>query len=378
MTGESGGAWPTWLCETVGAIHLALDRTASEATLGAAIPDELGRTATVRVAWIGQTTAEDVRVRSLSSDVGFTGRLGVDGAAGTLTGQVETTGQPVANEGPVHPDTSAVLAVTDQREADIGSCLGVPLQTDGESYGVLHLSLGESVQRVPDVLASVARTVARRLRAFEERSQLTRERERLESLRSLVSHDFGNPLNIASGRVELAARECESPHLDQVGAALARVDRLANRGVELVEVGWPPETVTEISLSALAGDCWEDVGQDRGTMHVEDTTIRGDRERIRMLLDELVRNAFDHSDGEVTVELGPLPECCGFYVADDGPGIPEEEREYVLDTGYTTVEDKDGTGFSIVTEVAGAHGWDVVLGRGDSGGTRVELVTSRW
>jgi signal transduction histidine kinase len=38
----------------------------------------------------------------------------------------------------------------------------------------------------------------------------------------------------------------------------------------------------------------------------------------------------------VTVSLGPLAEHRGFYVADDGPGIPEEERPDVFEYGHTT------------------------------------------
>jgi signal transduction histidine kinase len=197
-------------------------------------------------------------------------------------------------------------------------------------------------------------------------------------LRTLVSHDLGNPVNIASGRVQLARTDEDTSHLDSVDSALEEIDALMERGVRLVEVGQQPVERERLSLAELARDSWSDVGQERGELVTTDAIFDGERERVRMLLNELVRNAFAHSDGEVTVEIGPLTDAQGFYVADDGPGISSDEREYVIDTGYTTDADRDGIGLSIVTEIAGAHGWDVSLEPREPSGTRVEIIISRW
>jgi hypothetical protein len=59
----------------------------------------------------------------------------------------------------------------------------------------------------------------------------------------------------------------------------------------------------------------------------------------------------------VTVTVGTLGD--GFYVADDGPGIPEDERERVFEAGYSTTESGSGFGLAIVERVADAHGWSV-------------------
>jgi signal transduction histidine kinase len=56
----------------------------------------------------------------------------------------------------------------------------------------------------------------------------------------------------------------------------------------------------------------------------------------------------------VTVRVGQLPE--GFYVEDNGPGIPENEREQVFGYGHTTSEEGTGFGLSIVATIADAHG----------------------
>jgi signal transduction histidine kinase len=69
----------------------------------------------------------------------------------------------------------------------------------------------------------------------------------------------------------------------------------------------------------------------------------------------------------VTVTVGPL-EGRGFYVADDGPGIPATATGSGSGSG-------SGSGLSIVRELAGAHGWTVTVAESEAeaGGTRVEI-----
>ncbi|MFB6201133.1 MAG: histidine kinase N-terminal 7TM domain-containing protein [Halorhabdus sp.] len=70
-----------------------------------------------------------------------------------------------------------------------------------------------------------------------------------------------------------------------------------------------------------------------------------------------------------TVRLGRTKN--GFYVEDDGPGIPPTEREDVFEYGYTTDEDGTGLGLAIVDAIANAHGWSVAVTDGREGGARI-------
>ena len=74
----------------------------------------------------------------------------------------------------------------------------------------------------------------------------------------------------------------------------------------------------------------------------------------------------------MTVTVGELAD--GFYVADDGPGIPEADRGDVFDAGYSTAVEGTGFGLSIVKQVADAHGWTVSVGSGAEGGARFEFT----
>lgn len=128
-----------------------------------------------------------------------------------------------------------------------------------------------------------------------------------------------------------------------------------------------------MSISALADHCWEMVPEERATLTVEtDRTVSADRSRLRQLLGNLFANTAEHGGRDVTVRVGSLTD--GFYVADDGVGIPEEEREDIFEPGYSTTADGTGFGLRIVKKIADAHGWDIKVTGSDNGGARFEIT----
>jgi signal transduction histidine kinase len=90
------------------------------------------------------------------------------------------------------------------------------------------------------------------------------------------------------------------------------------------------------------------------------------------VFENLLGNAVEHTDRAVTITVGEFEH--GFYVADDGEGIPDDEQDDVFEAGYTTTEQGTGFGFSIVSDVIEAHGWEVHVTESTEGGTRVEIT----
>ncbi|MFB6280415.1 MAG: ATP-binding protein [Haloferacaceae archaeon] len=201
---------------------------------------------------------------------------------------------------------------------------------------------------------------------------LRRQNERLERFVDVVGHDLRNPLNVADGRIELAARECDSDHLDAAADALDRMGTLIDDLLALAREG---ERVTDpepVDLAAVAERCWGHVETADATLAVEaEGTVRADRGRLQQLLENLVRNAVEHGGPGVTVTVGDLPD--GFYVADDGPGVPEGKRDRIFEPGFSTDSDGTGLGLAIVREIAEAHGWSIDLA-GGADGTRFEIT----
>lgn len=203
--------------------------------------------------------------------------------------------------------------------------------------------------------------------------ELERQNERLEEFTSVVSHDLRNPLNVAEGRLELARDECDNEHLDDVADALERMATLIENLLTLAREGTSVETTEPVDLSEIGDACWRNVETYDATLAVEsEQVIRADESRLEQLLENLIRNAVEHCGEDVTVTIGDLEN--GFYVADDGPGIPPEKREDVFESGYSTKEEGTGFGLSIVRGIVEAHGWEIRITESSDGGTRFEIT----
>jgi len=149
------------------------------------------------------------------------------------------------------------------------------------------------------------------------------------------------------------------------------MDELINDLLTFAREGETATDTEPLGLAPLVESCWRNVETAETDLVVEsDRTVRADRSRVQQLIENLFRNAVEHGGDVVTV--GDLAD--GFYVADDGPGIPEADREAVFEAGHSTTHDGTGFGLAIVGQVAEAHGWDVTVTESADGGARFEVT----
>ena len=232
----------------------------------------------------------------------------------------------------------------------------------------------------------------------ERERALQRQNDRLESFASMLAHELRNPLNIAQIYSQ-SAMDGDRDAAEEVATALDRMEEMIN--VMLVtargtDVDLDRETV---SLSDTATEAWDDLQDNAATLVVEtDRGIRIDPVHLRHLLENLFRNSVEHSsassrsqddeitapdssdaeikadggDGGLTVRVGDLPT--GFYVEDDGPGIPEAERESVFDAGYSSEETSIGLGLTFVAQLVESYGWEYDVTESGAGGARFEFT----
>lgn len=202
---------------------------------------------------------------------------------------------------------------------------------------------------------------------------LERQSERIESLASVVSHDLRNPLNVALSSVELLEDEYESPHLDRAHRSLTRIDDIIDDVATLAREGDRVTDSSTVHLATMATDAWNDVESGDATMTADvDRRIEADADRLRTLLGHLLENAVEHGECVSTVTIGGTPD--GFFVADDGDGIPDDYRDDIFEAGFTTGGAGTGLGLNIAREIARAHGWDLEVGESESDGARVDIV----
>ena len=251
-------------------------------------------------------------------------------------------------------------------------------------------------------------------------AELERTNERLERVAEVISHDLRSPLTVAKGRLELAEGESDSEHLESVGRSLDRMEALVEDVLTLAREGDRVDELEPVDLASVCRDTWENVETPNARLAVdEELTIRADRSRLRQLLGNLFRNAVEHgstnspshaqenaaeqgstgpdsrarrddavdsttddghsADGtaerdeaELTVTVGASNG--GFYVTDDGSGLPDGSEEEIFESGVSTSASGTGLGLSIIREVARGHGWEVTAGESEDGGARFDVT----
>ncbi|WP_336326744.1 histidine kinase N-terminal 7TM domain-containing protein [Halovenus sp. HT40] len=223
-------------------------------------------------------------------------------------------------------------------------------------------------------------TNAREITARKEREQeieatneeLKATNEKLEQFAGVISHDLRNPINVARGHAELAKETGDEENFEKIEQSLERMESIIDDVLTLARQGEEIGDTRSVKLEAVVRDAWEHVDTKQATIEVEDRGLEADRDRLLQLLENCVRNAIEHGGEGVTVQVGPLPD--GFYIEDDGPGIPDDLREEVFESGTTTNAGGTGLGLSIVGQIASAHDWSVTATESESGGARFEFT----
>ncbi|MFC6757088.1 MULTISPECIES: histidine kinase N-terminal 7TM domain-containing protein [Haloarcula] len=209
----------------------------------------------------------------------------------------------------------------------------------------------------------------------QRKRALETQNERLEEFTGMVSHDLRNPLQVIDSRIELARQTGDLSHLEDAGEATRRMEELLDDLLDLAREGQVLDETRELDLANCARRAWDSVDAPEATLSVEtDRVVVADESRLRQVFENLFRNSIEHGGPEVTVTVGDADG--GFYIADDGPGIPADQRDSVFDLGETSSADGTGFGLAIVERVVAAHGWSVSASEGESGGARFDVSLS--
>jgi signal transduction histidine kinase len=281
----------------------------------------------------------------------------------------------------VVPDVSESEAL-DATDTPIRSAVVQPIPR----HGVFVLSarepepVDETDIALIEVLASTVKGALdqaenRRIRR-ENETRLKRQNERLEEFTSVVSHDLRSPLNTVNGYLELLDEAYDDHRIARAREATTRMATLVSDLLTLARQGKTVDDTTEAALADAVERAWESIPAPDGSLVVDDGFGHAavDESRLRQAFENLFRNAVEHGGEGVQIRVGPLADEEGFYVEDDGPGIPPDQRDRVFEHGYTTGDGGTGLGLAIVKRIFGAHGWTVRATEGTGGGARFEVT----
>ncbi|WP_232798053.1 GAF domain-containing sensor histidine kinase [Salinibacter altiplanensis] len=299
----------------------------------------------------------------------------------------------------------------------LGAYIGARIVVEGELYGTFCFASREPRECPFSEKDEAFVELLTRWASYELERQ--RSREQIEQFAELVTHDLRNPLTAAQMSLHMADRhldpgraEGQGPrddaacgdapgaddsgteklgaHLDKVENALVRMEAIIADTLALAhgDQRLGPDDLEPVPFEAAAKASWNQAGREAATFRIEHdrggSSAAGESPsgrrlcllahegRLRQLLENLFRNAIDHAGPGVTLTAGRTDG--GFFVADDGPGIPPKKRATVFEAGYSTRKAGTGLGLPIVQSVAKAHGWSLSVSESASGGARFEVT----
>ncbi|MFB6167791.1 MAG: sensor histidine kinase [Haloferacaceae archaeon] len=340
---------PTVVAEEVAETPDAADRLARRVVRALGRPGVEGSTPVLSV-------DDESRIRRVSDEAAALLDLAPPDALGRPLDDV------VPSLAPLHETVAAVAADGDSRS--------VTVERDDGS----HVEAWATA--APDGVHCLLRDVTDRV---EREAALRRQRDRLEEFAQTVAHDLCNPLTVAVGRldllVETAGVDPDNEHLAALRTALERADELIDDTLQFARESAVDDLET-VSVAEVARAAWSTAPTESATLEVRPVgRVLADPEALRRLFENLFRNSVEHGRSDVCVTVGPCERDDGpggFFVADDGPGIPPEDRDRVFERSYSTTG--GGLGLAVVRQVVIAHDWSVRVTEGTDGGARFEVT----
>lgn len=194
----------------------------------------------------------------------------------------------------------------------------------------------------------------------ESEEKLREKNRRLDEFSSIVSHDLRNPLNVASGYLELSKKSMDVCDLERVEDSLNRMNHIIHE--LLVVSGGVENTQKErVKLSEAVEEAADSSNTDIEFEVVEDIEIEASRTGLVSMFDNMISNTVRHNCDSVRAEIGSTDD--GFYYTDSG--TLNAEVDEVVQHGFTTSETGRGLGVSIIKRIADLNGWRIELDRSE-------------
>jgi signal transduction histidine kinase len=283
---------------------------------------------------------------------------------------------------PRHPEEEELLAL------GLRCRLVAPLLLGARTIGMMSL-----VRREPDsfspeerelvtLLGRLVATGVQNIRSYEAERKTVEELRRLSALRadfvSLVSHELRSPMAAVIGSARTLQQRWRQLGPDQRESFLALIADETSRLATLVgdvldtsriEAGTFSFTFEPVDVGRLVEESVAHAGlsQDEVAVRADVAkslpSVRGDRERLRQVLANLIDNAVKYSRDGDAVDVSARAENgrVEVTVRDSGPGIPPEQQRLIFEkfgrapvTG--AVKPGTGLGLFIARSIAEAHG----------------------
>ena len=223
---------------------------------------------------------------------------------------------------------------------------------------------------------------------LDDRTELTELTERLHRADKMaalgtmaggIAHEIRNPMNAVKGFAGLLRRELDESTREHRWATTisAGVDEVENIITNMLTLAHPERLRLEdvdsaelVEQAVAAAHQTLPPGTDRSrwnvTTRVSTPLFRGDRIKLRQALRNVVANAIEvqPEGGRIDIDVRLVGDEVTFTVSDDGPGIPPELQERVVDPFFTTRAEGTGLGLALVHAIVQLHGGRLTIDHG--------------
>jgi two-component system sensor kinase ParS len=210
-----------------------------------------------------------------------------------------------------------------------------------------------------------------------------------KDLTSALSHEIRTPLaRIKFAMAVIAEKTPVAAELGSIEQDVREIDRLIGAMLEFARPDHPDtaldwqSTPADAWLRATAAKALPREGQ-RITHRAPPTVVRMDPDRMALAASNLLMNASRYAQREIAIELAVSDHEHTLAVEDDGPGIPEADREKVF-KAFTRLDDSRsrgtggyGLGLAIVARIAVLHGGAARIETSRLGGARIVIAWPR-
>ncbi|MEK9284483.1 MULTISPECIES: HAMP domain-containing sensor histidine kinase [unclassified Bradyrhizobium] len=207
-----------------------------------------------------------------------------------------------------------------------------------------------------------------------------------------VAHDLRTPLTRMRGRLEKAYHTPRNSEADAtlIGDTIADLDAVLGMFASItriseIETRARRSAFRALNLAELAGEVVElyDAAAEQVSTRLSlvgdrEVSVTGDRDLLFDAIANLVDNAIKHgrAGGQVTVTCRHSGGGAVIAIADDGPGIPPDQRDHVFKRFYRLEQSRytpgNGLGLSLVAAIARLHGAEIAL-RDSTPGLTIQL-----
>jgi signal transduction histidine kinase/CheY-like chemotaxis protein len=282
---------------------------------------------------------------------------------------------------------------TDSDDDERYAVAAIPLAYEDRSYGVLSVwsdvrhAFGETERRV---LSKFGNNLAYAIDSVQTRKELVRREQRLQVFNRILRHNLRNDLNVVLGRAENISEEFPS-----AASEASVIEQKANELIEISEkareIGKTLDCEDRPKKRIDVTDCVERTCQEfrqsypdaEITIQTPESMLVFADKTLEAAISEVIENAIEHNDNDdpsVAIIVSDTEEDRGWIeitISDDGPGIPEEEREVLTEGEETALHHGSGLGLWLTNWIVGKFGGEVAFDDYHTNGGAVTLRLQR-